>query len=344
MLASLALLAGVRDAQAAGCSPSTLQSTCFDADTLATPFAPSDFFMLSRPRAMAANSWSLGLDLTALHRPVTLRVPSPDPRGRELDVVGELFDGTLAVAGSPLRHLELGAALPFSLYRTGTGLTGVTSQTGPGLPRSAFRDLRFGAGYDIFQALLDGGSTVVNGLVRLDFSLPTGQSGSFAGERSVVTEPALDVGLTSGRFFASVEERVRLREPVTFGSELLGTQWLSALGVGVDVLDHERLRVGVEADVAPYLASRGRTFPDGTRVEAATLVPAEWMLSVRTRLDHYVLGLGGGTGIPLSSETRVDATGAKTSDSFASVTTPSYRFALTVRYVLPTSSPSDATP
>ncbi len=324
-----------RDARAQGCSPSTAESTCFDADTLAVPFAPGDFFAISRARAMAPASWAVGVDLTALHRPVVLHAPSPDPHGRDIPVVGTLLDAAVAVAGSPARHLELGAALPFSLYRTGTGLSGVTSQTGPELSGPALRDVRVGAGYDIFRVRPGGGTAVTSGLVRLELSVPTGKSGSFAGERSVVAEPTFDLDIEDGRFFAALEERVRLREPVTFGGDRLGTQWLSSLGVGYDALEHALLRVALEAHVAPYLSTRAHTLADGTRVDPGTLVPAEWMLSVRTRFDAFSLGLGGGTAIPLSSETRVAPGGTQTKETFAPVTTPEFRFALTLRYVLP---------
>jgi hypothetical protein len=56
------------------------------------------------------------------------------------------------------------------------------------------------------------------------------------------------------------------------------------------------------------------------------------MLSVRTRLDAVLLGVGGGTGIPLSSDRRTDASGTH-SENFAAPTTPEFRAALTLRYV-----------
>jgi hypothetical protein len=46
-----------------------------------------------------------------------------------------------------------------------------------------------------------------------------------------------------------------------------------------------------------------------------------------------MLGLGGGSAIPLSSETRTDPTGSESSERFAGVTTPRFRFLLSVRYV-----------
>src|SRR5262252_8103769 len=181
------------NAFATDCTPPTRQSTCFDADALAPPFAPSDFFWMARARALPAHTWTFGLDATLLHDPVVLNAASPDPYGRDLHVVRDLFDATFTFALSPVRHLELGAALPLSIYRSGSGLSGVTSQVGPELPSAAVRDLRAGAGYELARAPLDHGQAFLDALIRLDFSLPTGASASFAGERSVVVAPAFDL-------------------------------------------------------------------------------------------------------------------------------------------------------
>jgi hypothetical protein len=327
------VLALARDAGATDCTPKAELSTCFDADSLAPPFAPSDFLMMARARALPANTWTLGLDMTVLHHPVVLNAASPDPYGRDLPVVKDLFDATLTFALAPARHLELGAAFPFTIHRTGSGLSGVTSQGSPDLPGAAVRDLRAGAGYELFRAPLAGGRASLDALVRLDFSFPTGQESSFAGERSVVGAPAFDLGFRLDRFFLSLEERARLREPVAFGGARLGSQWVTALGAGYHALDGGRLTVAVEAFVAPYLSQADRTLPDGTRVRAGALVPSEWMLSARTRLAAFSVGLGGGTAIPLSRESRTSPVGLETTSTYAAVTSPVYRFVLSLRYV-----------
>jgi len=337
VLSAMSLVMG-RDALAASCAPPTGESSCFDADTLHAPLGPSDFIGLPRARAMAPRTWSLGLDLTALHHPVVLHAPSPDPAGRDIAVVGDAFDATIAVAGSPVRHLELGAALPLALYRSGTGLSGVTSQSGPDLPNAAVRDLRLGAGYDMFSAKLQGGRATVSGIVRLDLSVPTGEASAFAGERSVVGEPSLGVEMQGGRVFAAVEERARLREPVEFGGQRLGTQWVSSLGVGWDAVVPERLRLAVEAYLAPYLAQQARTLNDGTHVDPGLVSPAEWMFSVRTRVKELHLGIGFGTAIPLSSDKRAAPSGTVSTENYAAVTSPTFRFAFTLRYAFPSAS------
>lgn len=331
-LSSALVTAGGGDARAADCTPPTAQSSCFDANTLHVPFAPSDFFLLPRAQAMPGRTWSLGLDLTALHHPVVLHAPSPDPKGRDIDVVRDAFDGALAIAGSPVNHLELGAALPFAFYRSGTGLSGVTSQTGPDLPKGAIRDIRVGGGYDLFRTQLRDRRTSFAGILRLDLSFPTGKASAFAGERSLVGEPAIGAEMRSGPMFAAVEERARLRQPVAFGGQQLGTQWLSSIGVGMNTLAEERLAVVLEAYVAPYLDQRAYVLPDGTRVDAGAPVPAEWMFSARTRLHAFRVGIGFGTAIPLSSDKRVAPSGTESRETYAAVTSPSFRFALTLRY------------
>jgi hypothetical protein len=108
---------------------------------------------------------------------------------------------------------------------------------------------------------------------------------------------------------------------------------VTALGAGYDALHGGRLTVAIEAFVAPYLSQEDRTLPDGTRVDAGALVPSEWMLSARTRLAAFSIGLGGGTAIPLSSESRTSPVGLETTSNYAAVTSPVYRFVVSLRYV-----------
>jgi hypothetical protein len=174
--------------------------------------------------------------------------------------------------------------------------------------------------------------TSFSGIVRLDLSLPTGKASAFAGERSLMGEPAIAVEMRSGSVFAVVEERARLRQPVALGGQQLGTQWISSLGIGMNTIPEERLAVAVEAYVAPYLDQRAYVLPDGTWVDAGAVVPAEWMFSARTRLHAFGVGIGFGTAIPLSSDKRVAPSGAGSNETYAAVTSPSFRFALTLRY------------
>jgi hypothetical protein len=91
----------------------------------------------------------------------------------------------------------------------------------------------------------------------------------------------------------------------------------------------------------PVLVDQPGRSSANTEVRDGQLVPAEWLASLRsapTEDDGFVLQLGGGTGIPLSSETRDGA-----SDQFAGVTTPRFRLVFVVRYA-PGKSPKGDDP
>jgi hypothetical protein len=316
----------------ADCQPPTRQSPCFDADELWIPAAPTRFIGIAPGRALAAHTWTFGVDATYLSRPVVLRTASPDPNGRDVRVVDDVVDLALAAAYAPVPHLELTAIVPAALYRSGTGLVGVTSQNGPTLPVAALRDVRLGVAHDLLPNPSSKERPDVGLATRLDVALPTGEQSSFAGERGPIVAPSLSLDFRSGIFFAGAQAGARFRRPVQIGGARLGTQIVSALGVGVNVLGEDRLAVALEGWLLPTLLSQRRTLPDGTAIIGGELIPTEWMVSARTRLDEVVLALGLGSAIPWSTETRRATDGEESTTHFAGVTSPRFRAALVVRY------------
>ena len=282
---------------------------------------------------MGAGAWAVGVDATYLSRPLTLVATSPAPGGREVRVVDDVLDTSVSATYSPVPRLEMDAVLPFAAYRTGTGTTGVTSQTGPDLQTSALRDLRLGAAYAIVARRL-GRQSMVAMTTRLDLALPTGSAGSFAGDRGPVIAPSLGFELEHHALFAAAELGARLREPVEIGTVHLASELVWKMGLGAHLLDRERFDVAIETWALPTLVSQSRTLPDGTRADGV-LVPAEWMASVRTRSGPVTMAVGGGGAIPLSSQTQTGPDGASTTDHFAGITSPGFRLALVLRYAPP---------
>jgi len=331
-LANLALvLLAAGPARAADCTPATRTSTCFDADTLWTPAAPSRFHGIPSSSALSRGRYSLGVDVSYLSRPVTLKALSPDPSGRTVAVVDDVVDAALAAAYSPVAHLEVGFVLPAALYRTGTGLSGVTSRVGPALTTAALRDVRIGAGYDLVAPRTTGDSPRFTAMSRLELALPTGDEGSFAGDRGPVLAPSVVFGLELGRGRLAAEEGARLRSPSDFGDARLGSQFVSSLGGSVEIVPR-LVGASLEAWILPNFLSTGRQLPDGTVVTSGALVPAEWLGSVWTHVSEVLVSMGGGTAIPLSNETRVGPDGVESTDHFAGVTTPRFRLVFTLRY------------
>jgi hypothetical protein len=220
------------------------------------------------------------------------------------------------------------AVLQVAVHRTGTGLDGVTSQRGRSLRAAALRDVRLGAGYALVAGEDPGQPQTV--APRLEVALPTGDATSFAGNGGVTVAPSIALGLRIGSFFAATQQGVRLRSASDLGGLRHGSEVVSLLGLGVDLLGGERLSLALEAWLRPSLVRQQRTTHEGTRVEAR-LLPAEWMASVGTRLGELRLAVGAGSAVPLSRETRSRSDGSERSDSFAGLTAPRFRALLSAR-------------
>jgi hypothetical protein len=134
-----------------------------------------------------------------------------------------------------------------------------------------------------------------------------------------------------GRAYFAAGLGARLRQPVELGNVRLGTELALSLGAGASLLPRGYLDLSVEAWALPSLISEASTQPDGSRLDAR-LVPAEWMLSLRTHLRRFTLALGGGGALPLSGATTTATDGTTSSDTFAGLTTPDFRTAFVVRY------------
>jgi hypothetical protein len=325
-----ALLLSTHTAGAADCTPESGMSPCLDSEALWLPPRPSQFVSIPTATRPTLRSVFLGAGLSHAQQPILLTAASPDPEGREIRVVGRSLTLTLLGALPLGEQWDVGLALPAAVSQSGTGVEGVTDQQDSHLASHALRDPRLSVGFAWF-AHPDHARRTVDARTLLRLSLPLGNESALAGERSLVFAPALVLSVDHDRFFAGSLLGPRLRQPVELAGARLGTQLEVSVGAGLHLLPRQSLSVGVETWMLPVLVSQERTVADGTRVEDASLVPAEWMLSLRAAppcLPGLSLQLGGGTGIPLSSERR---TGEDT-EHFAGVTTPSYRLVATVRH------------
>ncbi len=240
-------------------------------------------------------------------------------------------DASLFAALGVLPNLELSLVAPLRLYQSGAGVGAVTAQAAPAISQTAIRDPRLGLGYSLDDALDVRG---VGLRLGLDVSMPLGNEQVFSGERSVVALPSATLGFQRSRLKTSASVGLRLRRAIDFGGVRLGDQAFIALGVGLEVLAPGLLFVSVEAFGSPPL-SDNRAGSAGPRVSDVTLFPAEWLASVHSSLGtaNWALGLGAGSGIPLSNETRQSASGTTTS-RFLGLTTADFRSLLVLRYTL----------
>jgi hypothetical protein len=320
VLTALALLPSSLRADDADCDPASGISTCVDASPLWLPAGRPRFLAITPGALTPERAFAFGAAFSYASRPIVLVAQSPDPEGREIRVIDHRVDAALLWAYSPLERLELTLATPMVLHQTGAGAAGVTSQSAPPIAPVAAGDPRVGAGYAL--AVPDP-MRAASGLAvkaKAELSLPLGDEQVFAGEDTFVFAPGLAASVEHGVFFAGAELGMRLRKTAHVATASLGTQLLSALGAGIHILSDEKLSFGAEAWLMPTLVAQDRARGD------ALLVPAEWLASLRSAplADRaFLLQLGGGTGIPLSSQAGEDQLG---------VTTPRFRIVFAIRY------------
>ena len=334
LVAAVALVAGglcaeARALAATDCEPSNGVSPCIDSNNLWIAPGTARFVSIAATDNVALHASAFAFALSYLDRPIVLRAPSPDPDGRDINVVRRVLDGTALWAYSPLPRLELGFALPIALYQNGSGVEGISDQQGRALNRTAIRDPRIGGALQLLSPATAG----FGAKARLEVSLPAGDQDLLAGERSVVAAPSVAFELVRGRFASGLELGTRLRETRRFAGARLGSQLAGAAGASVELLPEELLAVGSELRALPTLASQEHTRPNGARVRNGRLVPAEWLVSLRSKpAGSFVLQLAGALGVPLSSAEHEEPDGSFETEHFAGVTTPRFRIVFVVRY------------
>lgn len=341
--AALAVLVGITvgfesDAHAKECT-NPLVNTCINSDTFWPNPGPTRFATIGGTETVARGQVAFGLVATYISRPVVLRVASPGPGGSDQYVVDDQVTGNFLFAYGVTDRLQLDFALPVTFVQTGAGTSPLTG--GPDLRDTAVRDLRFGFAYALVprarispdaNAEKSGPGHDWSMATRFTVSAPTGDSSDFAGERSAVFAPAVTADYRYRMLFAGLDVGARLRPVTEFAGARVGSQITTGLGVGVDVLDRERLSVMAEArgyvNFAEQHDSTQSAFGPSSEGNGKSITPAEWMLAVRTAplLAGDVSFLAGGGGpIPIGD---------------AAITVPRFRFLLGAVYA-PTARDTD---
>jgi hypothetical protein len=258
---------------------------------------------------------------------VVLAIPSADPNGTEVVAVDHVSDATLLVSFGLTDRVDASLALPVVAYRSGSGISPLTSRRTQPISHAAMRDARVGAGFRLAGCPARVGCEHPFGMAaRLELSLPTGDD-SFAGDRSVVVTPSLSGEWSAPPFVAGAEIGARIRNTADLAGSRVGSQVVLALGLGADVLEGGRLGFVVEAMALPTLvAQRELTFDQATgeRIESGSrplLVPAEWEAALRSAdlfTDGMSLSFGAGTPLLFTGE--------------SGITSPRYRVTFSIRY------------
>jgi hypothetical protein len=222
-------------------------------------------------------------------RPAVISAPAPNRAGRDVNALRHATDVTLGLRAGIGSKLEVTLVLPAGLYQRGAGIKGITHQAAPPVAEQSLHDPRLG-----FGCALPVDSRVLSAKLRLELKLPLGNASELAGERSAVTSPSLALGARSGGWFAGLELGARLRRPTELLGSRVGSQALLALGTGYE-LSKPSLTFAVEAYALPSLV----------RSSSTSYVPAEWVASARfapRATPQFSFGVGGGTGLPFSSD------------------------------------------
>jgi hypothetical protein len=324
--ASAAAVLVAPSARATECSG--LFSPCVNDDVLWPHAGPSRFAAIGSTDTVAAGQIGFGLVTSYLNRPIILATPLG---GAEIDqyAINDQVNGTFLWSYGVTNRLELDVAVPLTFGQGGTGLAPITG--GYGLKDTAVRDMRFGFAYALVPHPRVSDAAMPRGFgvtARLEVSAPTGDTDQFAGDRTGLFVPSVAGDWRSGRFFVGAEVGARLRPTTEVVGAEIGTQLVTVVGAGYDILPkRELLTATLEAWALPTFAEQAQVTENPSGIYTSTpdgrhIAPAEWQLSARTapmRGGDVSIQAGGGGGIRLSGDE-------------ASITTPRFRFTLGIRW------------
>jgi hypothetical protein len=310
-------------AEPAPCARSAPVSPCFDADPLWIPTGPTPFASVPSARTLAPGALSLLLAAGYSDRPVVLVAPSPHPDGQSIDVVRGTSTLTLGARYGLTRGVDLGLAVPFVPFQTGSGTQSITDQHTEPLTAVALRDPRL----ELAATLLGRDARAPFALgTRLVLGVPFGTERAVAGAAGLTVAPALTAELGLGRVRLGADLGWRVVRAVNFATVREGSAVTAALAATVTLLEHPGLSVGAESWLSAHVAGR----PPG--VPASNLdLPAEWLGTLGLAPDGaWSFLAAGGSGIPLS---KVHGPDGRASTALG-VTSPDFRVLLVARCTL----------
>jgi hypothetical protein len=336
-LVALGLLVPSRTVRANDCAGSL--SPCINDDTLWPHAGPTQFVAVGSTETVNRGQIGFGLVADYLSRPIVFHIAAPAGGGTPY-AVDDQVNGTFLWSYGVTPRLELDLALPVTFAQTGAGLNPVTG--GAGLHDTAVRDLRFGFAYALAgpprASRADALQASFWGLAgRLEVSAPSGDRGQFAGDATAVFIPSLSAEARSGPLYAGAELGARIRPPTQLLGARVGTQIMTSLGVGVDILPKGLLSGALEAwALETVVGQESVVIQDSAyvnRPSSTALVPSEWLLSARSApfaQGDLAVQVGGGGPIPWAGD--------------VPITTPRFRFIVGLRWAPVGHSPPRATP
>lgn len=262
---------------------------CVHAEPMWLTPAARRFALISDTQAPALGKVAGTVQFGFRFRPAVIEAPAPNQAGRDVNALRHATDVTLGLRAGIGRELEVTLVLPAGLYQRGAGIKGITHQAAPPVAEQSLHDPRLG-----FGCVLPVDSRALSAKLRLELKLPLGDASALAGERSVVASPSITFAAHRAGWFAGLELGARWRPPTELFGSRVGSQALIALGTGYE-LSKPFLTFAAEAYALPSLV----------RSSSSSYVPAEWLASARyapRAVPQLSFGVGGGTGLPFSSD------------------------------------------
>jgi large repetitive protein len=220
------------------------------------------------------------LFLNYAYRPLQLAAPGGARIG---GVIDHRFDANLLGAVSLFHRLSIGLGVPVALYQ-GATLSGVGGAAASLSPVN-FGDLRLSPKVGI----LDQRRFQIDVALLFNLTLPTGNEGAFAGDRTVTVSPEIDIGRRFGPVRAALNFNYLWRERSQLLTLVVGPELGLRFGLGFDITYFVK-NVPVEIIGEIY----GKTSAV-TPFASIDQTPLEWLLGAKWAIIKRVL-LSAGVG------------------------------------------------
>jgi hypothetical protein len=275
---------------------------------------------------LPASSVAFGLHYQYAKRPLELVAPSGDPAGRRLGIVDHSHRLELRAAVGLGRGIDVSAFVPMNVAQTGAGSEGLSTQSPPAIRSSGLGDLRLG-----LRTRLPDPVEALDGTLRLEVSLPTGDEQAYLGEGNATETLATNWAFTLWRVLVATDVGITVTKPHAFADVRLGTRLHGRLGLALRILSDEKLTVAAETWIAkvlldsPALVAKDDVM---TRYHTTSVMPSEGHLTVSSRPSTQPIwvSLGAGTAFALSTRDAVSSEASRVDERFVAPTTPRLRW------------------
>lgn len=311
-------------AETANCYPADGLSTCIASDQLWTHGGSGPWFSQAPTELPRRGELLTSLTASFVHRPVGLRVSSPDPEGTTIYAVENTLGGQLSFTYGLHPRSTLSVIAPFVLYQDGASKADVVGSDEP-LPRHAMGDVRMGTHFALLpnRASKPHWPTLA---LRFEMSLPTGDMEAFSSSPSVGFAPGVSMRQRFGSFSVGADLGARLRREVELAGSLIGSDITGSVGANFAVLDTRKLQFGAEIFTRVSLLEQTTrvVHPLTSEISYRTAdqhhIPTEWLLSARSEgwyQGQLSFSVAGGSFIPTGPDVPVTAPAARVMASMA---------------------------